>query len=75
MTTTTVSSTAQITHPEECQAVTERQRGDRTELVEIEPDKVHFVAATRCVTDLKGMFGKLNKVVTIEDMNSLTRRY
>ena len=43
--------------------------GDRVEFVQIAPDRFEFVAATRSVTELKGMFGKSRKRVSIEDMN------
>jgi len=43
--------------------------GDRVEFVEVEPGRFEVVAATRSVTELKGMFGKSAKRVSIEDMN------
>jgi len=39
------------------------------EFVEVEPGRFEVVAATRSVTELKGMFGKSAKRVSIEDMN------
>ena len=44
--------------------------GDRVEFVEVEPGRYEFIAATRSVTDLKGMFGKPGKLVSIEEMNA-----
>lgn len=44
--------------------------GDRVEFVEIAPGRYEFVAATRSATELKGMFGKSAKKVSIEDMNA-----
>ena len=44
--------------------------GDRVEFVEVEPGRYEFIAATRSVTDLKGMFGKRDKLVSIEEMNA-----
>jgi antitoxin PrlF len=43
--------------------------GDRVEFVQIEPGQFLFVAANRSVTELKGMFGKPVKAVSVEDMN------
>ena len=43
--------------------------GDRVEFVEVGPGRIEFVAATRSVTELKGMFGKANQVVSIAEMN------
>ena len=43
--------------------------GDRVEFVQIEARQFLFVAANRSVTELKGMFGKPVKAVSIEDMN------
>ena len=43
--------------------------GDRVEFVEVEAGRYEFVAATRSVTKLKGMFGKTKRVVSIEEIN------
>jgi hypothetical protein len=43
--------------------------GDRVEFVQVEPGQFLFLAATRSVTELKGMFGKADRVVSIEEMN------
>ncbi|WP_449424771.1 hypothetical protein [Rhodanobacter lindaniclasticus] len=40
------------------------------EFVEIEPGRYEFIAATRPVTALKGMFGKPRKSLTVEQMNA-----
>jgi antitoxin PrlF len=37
--------------------------------VQIEPGRFEVVAATRPVTDLKGLFGRPSKDVSIDDMN------
>lgn len=44
------------------------------EFLEIEPDRFEFVAATRSITELKGMFGKTRKNVSIEEMNRAAAR-
>lgn len=44
--------------------------GDRVEFVEIAPGRFEFVVATRHVAALKGMFGKTDKQVSIEEMNA-----
>ena len=69
MTTATVTSKGQITIPANVRKSLHVDTGDRVEFVEMEPGQFLFVAATRCVTDLKGMFGKPKKLVSIEDMN------
>ena len=48
--------------------------GDRVEFVEIAPGRYEFIAATRSVTALKGMFGKSRKSVSIEEMNAAIAR-
>ena len=44
--------------------------GDRVEFVLIAPGRYEFVAATREVTELKGMFGPATKTVSIEAMSA-----
>ena len=39
------------------------------EFVEVDTGRFELVAATRSVKELKGMFGKPTKSVSIEDMN------
>lgn len=70
MTTATVSSKGQITIPAEVRQALHVDTGDRVEFVQIEPGQFLFVVANRSVTDLKGMFGKATKKVSIEDMNN-----
>jgi hypothetical protein len=38
--------------------------------VEIEPGRYEFMAATRSLSELKGMFKKPSKPVSIQDMNA-----
>lgn len=69
MTTATLSSKGQITIPASVRQALQVDTGDRVEFVEVEPGKFLFLAANRSVTELKGMFGKPAKTVSIEDMN------
>lgn len=69
MTTATITSKGQITIPADVRNALSVVTGDRVEFVQIEPGKFLFVAANRSVTELKGMFGKADKSVSIEDMN------
>ncbi len=69
MTTATISSKGQITIPAVVRLALHVDTGDRVEFVEVGPGRFEFVAATRPVTELKGMFGKANKVVSIAEMN------
>ena len=70
MTTASVTSKGQITIPAAVREAMQVRTGDRVEFVEIEPGRYEFIAATRNVTVLKGMFGKSPKAVSIEQMNT-----
>jgi AbrB family looped-hinge helix DNA binding protein len=69
MTTATLSSKGQITIPADVRRALKVDSGDRVEFVEIGPGQYEFVAATRPVSELKGMFGKVAKSVSIATMN------
>jgi antitoxin PrlF len=69
MATATVTSKGQITIPAGVRQSLHVDAGDRVEFVEIEPGQFLFMAANRSVTELKGMFGKASKVVSIDEMN------
>ena len=69
MTTATVSSKGQITIPADVRLALHVDKGDRVEFVEVGPGRYEVFAASRPVTDLKGMFGKARKVVSIAEMN------
>jgi len=69
MTTATISSKGQITIPADVRKALHVESGDRVEFVEVEPGRYELVVATRSVTELKGMFGKAERVVSIEEMN------
>jgi antitoxin PrlF len=70
MATATISSKGQITIPAVVRTALGVDAGDRVEFVEIAPGRYEFIAATRSVTELKGMFGKAHQVVSIEEMNA-----
>lgn len=69
MTTATVTTKGQITIPASVRQALQVEAGDRIEFVEVSPGRFEFVAVTRSVRDLKGMFGKSTRSVSIEDMN------
>ena len=69
MTTATVTSKGQITIPVDVREALRVEPGDRVEFVEVAPGRFEVVAATRSVKELKGLFGKPAKRVSIEDMN------
>jgi AbrB family looped-hinge helix DNA binding protein len=70
MSTATVSSKGQITIPATVRESLHVSVGDRVEFVEIAPGRYEFIAATRPVTALRGMFGKPDRQVSIEEMNA-----
>ena len=74
MTTATLTSKGQITIPAEIRKALGVDSGDRVEFVAIAPGRYEFIAATKSVTELKGMFGKTRKRVSIEDMNAAIAR-
>ena len=71
MTTATLTSKGQITVPAAVREALGVVVGDRVEFVEVAPGRYEFIAATRPVTALKGMFGKPRRVVSIEAMNAV----
>jgi AbrB family looped-hinge helix DNA binding protein len=69
MSAATVTSKGQITIPIDVRQALRIEAGDRVEFVEVEPGRFELVPATRSVKDLKGMFGKSSKVVSVQQMN------
>jgi antitoxin PrlF len=69
MATATLTSKGQITIPAAVRHELGVDAGDRVEFIQIAPGRYEFVAATRSVTELKGMFGKPLRTVSIEGMN------
>jgi AbrB family looped-hinge helix DNA binding protein len=74
MATATLTTKGQITIPIEVRTSLGLDTGDRVEFVEVAPGRYEFIAATRSVTALKGMFGKPLKAVSIDDMNAAIAR-
>ena len=70
MTTATLTSKGQITIPAQVRQALNVGTGDRIEFVEVSPGRYEFIAANRSVTELKGMFGKPTKTVSIDEMNA-----
>jgi AbrB family looped-hinge helix DNA binding protein len=70
MATATLTSKGQITIPVEVRHDLKVDAGDRVEFIQIAPGRYEFVAANRSVTELKGMFGKAARKVSIEEMNA-----
>lgn len=70
MTSATVTSKGQITIPARIREAMHVSTGDRVEFIEVAPGRYELIAAIRSVTDLKGMFGKPLKTVSIEEMNA-----
>jgi len=70
MPTASISSKGQVTIPAVVRKTLHVGTGDRVEFVEIEPGRYEFIAATRPVSALKGMFGKPAKTVSVEQMNT-----
>ena len=69
MTTASATSKGRITIPAKVREALDVGAGDRVEFVEVASGQFLFVAANRSVTELKGMFGKPARRVSIEDMN------
>lgn len=69
MTTATVTSKGQITIPANVRQALQVEAGDRVEFVEVDPGRFEVVAATHAITEMKGMFGKAKKRVTIKEIN------
>lgn len=69
MSTATVTSKGQITIPSDVRKALQVETGDRVEFVEVAPGRFEVIAATRSVKELKGMFGKPAKAVSIDEMN------
>ena len=69
MSTATISSKGQITIPAHVRQALHMDAGDRVEFVEVAPGRYEFVSVTRSVTELKGMFGKAKRTVSIKEMN------
>ena len=75
MTTATMTSRGQITVPLKVRKALKAETGDRIEFVEVGLGRFEFVVATKKVSSLKGMFGKPEKTVSIEEMNAAIAKH
>jgi antitoxin PrlF len=69
----TISSKGQITIPSAVRSALRLDAGDRIEFVEVVPGRFEFFPVTRNIRELKGMFGKTKKTVSIKEMNAAIR--
>lgn len=69
MTTATLTSKGLIAIPAEVRQDLKVDSGDRVEFIQIAPGRYEFVASTQSITNLKGMFGRPTRKVSIDDMN------
>jgi antitoxin PrlF len=65
-----VTSKGQITIPVDVRRALQVSEGDRVQFVQIAPGRFEFMAATRDVRELKGMFGPVKAPVSIAQMNA-----
>jgi antitoxin PrlF len=65
----TISSKGKIRIPADVRHALHLVAGDRVEFVEVGLGRYEFVAATRSVTELKGMFSRAKRTVSIDEMN------
>jgi antitoxin PrlF len=70
----TLTTKGQITIPVQVRNDLKVDSGDRIEFVLVAPGRYELVASTRSVRELKGMFGKPSKTVSIDDMNKAIAR-
>ena len=69
MSTAAVTTKGQITIPVDVRRSLKLAAGDRVEFVQVAPGRFELIAVTRSVRELKGLFGKPVRPVSIEDMN------
>jgi len=75
MPTAKLTSRGQITIPLNIRNELKLGAGDRVEFVQIAAGRYEFIAEKQDVQELKGMFGKPTKAVSIKEMkNALPRR-
>jgi len=65
----TLGSKGQVTIPKAVRESLGIQAGDRVEFVEIAPGRYEILAVTRDIRALKGILGKAERVVSVEEMN------
>ena len=65
----TLTSKGQITIPKRVRTRLHVDTGDRIDFIEVAPGRFEIVAATKDIRRLKGIVGKAEKRVSIEDMD------
>lgn len=73
MSTATVTSKGQITIPVEIRTRLDLQAGDRIDFVMDDFGRVSFLPVTKNVVSLKGIIGKPDKSVSVEDMKATVK--
>lgn len=69
MSTAKPSTRGRITIPADVRRSLKVRTGDRVEFVQVGPGRFGIVAATRSVREVKGLFGKARRTVSIDEMN------
>ena len=69
MASATVTSKGQITIPVEVRTELGLKAGDRIEFLKNEQGRFSIISTTGSVRDLKGILGKFDRVISIEEMN------
>jgi antitoxin PrlF len=68
----TLTSKGRVTIPAEVRRDMNLAVGDRIDFVEVEPGRYELIAVTRSVCELKGMFGKAKRRVSIRELKAPT---
>lgn len=74
MATAKLTTKGQITIPLEVRQTLKVDAGDRVQFIEVAPGRYELVAATRSISELKGMFGKAARKVSLKEMNAAIAR-
>ncbi len=69
MSTARITAKGQVTIPANVRNALRVSAGDRLVFVEIAAGRIEIIAATQSVRRLRGLFGKADGVVSIDDMN------
>lgn len=68
----TLTSKGRVTIPAEVRRDMNLAVGDRIDFVEVEPGHYELIAVTRSVCELKGIFGKAKRRVSIRELKAPT---
>lgn len=69
MASATVRSKGRLTLPPKVRQALTLKSGDSVDFVELVKGEFLVVASLRSITDLKGMFGRPGKAISVEEMN------